>query len=297
MKHPKAKTKPRALPLSAAAIRNIERRGMSRHGIQDLYYNLMTMRVAGLVGVLAGYVLASILIFAIILHFTGGLAGNTRGSFGDAFFFAAQTLTTTGYGDIYPVSLTANIVATAGMIIGQLNTALAIGVLFARLSRPRPRVVFSKVMVIREVGGVRRLMFRVANERRTEISVAHMSLVMTSDEDDGEGGTLRRLHSLRLDRDFSPVFSLSWLVMHEVTEDSPLWGKEHEDLVRDGNLLVCTITGTDEALNAQVSARYVYGAEDARFGHRFVDVITRTENGDMAIDYSRFHDTEPPENQ
>jgi inward rectifier potassium channel len=291
MKRPKAKAKAPSLPLSAAAIRRIERRGVSMHGVQDLYYNLMTMPIFGLFGVLTGYLFAVIMVFAVILHLTGGLGGNTRGSFADAFFFSVQTLSTTGYGDIYPTSLTANLIATAGMIIGQLNTAIIIGVLFARLSRPRPRVLFSKVMVVREVNGVRRLMFRVANERRSEISAAKMTVVLTNDEDDGDGGTIRRLLPLRLDRDFSPVFSLSWLVIHEINPDSPLWGKDPAAMARAGNVLVCSITGTDEALNAAVSARYVYGAEDVRVGHRFVDVITRTENGDMSIDYSRFHDT------
>jgi inward rectifier potassium channel len=291
MKHPRSRKKSPALPLSAAAIRNIERRGVTRHGLQDLYYNLMTMPLFGLLGVLAGYFLASTFVFAVILHFAGGLGGNTRGSFGDAFFFAVQTLTTTGYGDIFPVSLAANLIATLGMIVGQLNTALAMGVLFARLSRPRPRVLFSNVLVVREVNGKRRLMFRVANERRSEISQARMSVVLTNDEDDGDGGIIRRLLPLRLDRDFSPVFSLSWLVMHEINEESPLWGKDREALVRNGNVLVCSISGTDDALNATVTARHVYGAEDVRFGHTFVDVITRAPDGSMSIDYSRFHDT------
>ena len=251
----------------------------------------MTMPIFGLLGVLAAYLFAVIMAFAIVLHLTGGLSGNTHGSFGDAFFFSVQTLSTTGYGDIYPTSLTANLIATAGMIVGQLNTAIIIGVLFARLSRPRPRVLFSKVMVLREANGVKRLMFRVANERRTGISSARMTVVLTNDEDDGDGGTIRRLLPLRLDRDFTPVFSLSWLVVHEITPESPLWGKDHDALARSGNVVVCFLTGTDDAVNATVSARYIYGAEDVRFGHRFVDVITRTEDGDMSIDYTRFHDT------
>jgi inward rectifier potassium channel len=284
------------LPLTASALRNIERRGISRRGVQDLYYNLMTMPLFGLLGVLAGYFLASVLLFAMLLCVTGGLGGATHGSFGDAFFFSVQTLSTTGYGTIYPVSLTANLIASAGMIMGQLNTAIAMGVLFARLSRPRPRVLFSKVAVVREINGVMKLMFRVANERRSEISEAHMSVVLTSDEDDGDGGTIRRLRPLRLERDFSPVFSLSWLVVHEINAESPLWGKDRAALARDGNVLVCSLTGTDDALNASISARHVYGAEDIRFGHRFVDVIAHAENGNVSIDYSRFHDTEQRSN-
>jgi len=264
---------------------------MSQHGLRDLYFNLMTMPLLGLLGVLVGYIFAITLIFAVILHGTGGLAGNTHGSFGDAFFFAVQTLSTTGYGDIYPVSPAANLVASVGMIVGQLNTALATGVMFARLSRPRPRVLFSKALVLREVNGVGRLMFRVANERRSAISQAQVSVVLTNDEDDGDGGIIRRLLPLRLERDFSPVFSLSWLVIHEITEDSPLWGKDREALASAGNVLVCSLYGTDDVLNVSVSARHVYGAEDVRFGHRFVDIIDRKANGEISIDYTRFHDT------
>jgi len=284
------------LPLTAAALKAIERRGISRHGLQDIYYNLMTMPLFGLIGLMAVYFLLVILAFAIAFWMTGGLAGVGHGTFAGAFFFAVQTVTTTGYGSIYPVSVAANSVATAGMLIGQLNMALITSLLFARLSRPRPRVLFSKTLVVRDIKGARMLMFRVANERRGAISEARMHVVLTNDEDDGEGGTIRRLLPLRLERDFSPVFALSWLVMHRITPDSPLWQKDREELARSGNVLVCTLAGTDDALNASISARHVYGAEDVRFGHRFVDIIKRSPTGDMSVDYSRFHDTELFEN-
>jgi inward rectifier potassium channel len=80
-------------------------------------------------------------------------------------------------------------------------------------------------------------------------------------------------------------------VMNDITEDSPLWGKDREALANSGNVLVCSLSGMDEALNASVSARYVYGAEDVRFGHRFVDIIERNARAEVSIDYSRFHDT------
>ncbi len=279
------------LPLSAGSLRAIERRGISHYGWRDLYYNLMTMPLPALMAVLALYFLTVILAFAIALYSAGGLRGVGAGSFAGAFFFAVQTVSTTGYGSIYPVSFAANSIATAGMLIGQLNMALATSLIFARLSRPRPRVMFSKVMVVRERPDGAMLMFRVANERRSEISAAQMSVVMTYDEDDGDGGTLRRLVKLPLEREFSPIFALSWLVMHRITPESPLWGKTRADLARQGNVLVCSLTGTDDALNASITARHVYGAEDVRFGHRFVDVINRTPSGEVSIDYAQFHDT------
>lgn len=291
MKRPRAR-RGKYLPLSAEAIRNIERRGISHHGLMDFYYDLMTLELPALLGLIVLYFFVVNLVFAGIYCAFGGLGGGDgHGRFGDAFFFSVQTFSTTGYGTVYPVSLAANLIAAAEILLGQMNIALVTGVLFARLSRPRPRVLFSKVVVVREIGGVPTVMFRVANERRSGISEAHMTVVVTMDEDDGEGGRMRRLLPLKLERDETSVFALSWLVVHKILPDSPLYGKNREELAEGGNVMVCSLTGTDDGLGATVSARHVYGAEDVRFGHRFVDVIDHNVNGDMSIDYSRFHDT------
>ena len=260
---------------------------MSQHGLRDLYFNLMTMPLLGLLGVLVGYIFAITLIFAVILHGTGGLAGNTHGSFGDAFFFAVQTLSTTGYGDIYPVSPAANLVASVGMIVGQLNTALATGVMFARLSRPRPRVLFSNALVLREVNGVGRLMFRVANERRSAISQAQVSVVLTNDEDDGDGGIIRRLLPLRLERDFSPVFSLSWLVIHEITEDSPLWGKTPEDIAHLQAEILILVKAYDDTFSQTVLARHSYRHDEFVWNRRFAPAFFVDDEGDLVLELKK----------
>ena len=286
----------RLKPLSAEAVRAIERRGIARQGVKDLYYELMTIPLPGLIGLLGLYFVTVNFIFACVYWFMGGLGGlpgGGHGGFADAFFFSVQTLSTTGYGTIYPVSLAANIVVSCEILIGQLNLAVTTGVIFARLSRPRPRVMFSKVAVVRDIGGVQTLMFRVANQRRVEISEAHISVIMLMDEPEVEGGVMRRMMPLKLERDFSPVFALSWLVSHKITPDSPLWGRDQQSLAENGNVFVCLLTGTDEALSATVSARHVYGAEDLRFHHRFVDVISRGADGTLTIDYGRFHETLP----
>jgi inward rectifier potassium channel len=279
------------LPLSAAALRSIERRGVARHGLRDLFYVLMTIRLSMLVALLAGSFVFVNLIFAGIYCLTGGLGGLRHGLFGTAFFFSVQTLSTTGYGAVFPVSVAANIVSATEMLVGVMGTALATGVLFARLSRPQARVMFSKVAVVRQYQGVPTLMFRIVNERRTQIVEARISVTITREEDDGEGGLLRRMITLKLERDVSPVFALSWLVMHRITPDSPLFGKDAESIAKSGNVMICALSGTDDMLNASVYARHIYGAEHMRFGHRFVDVISRSEEGDVTIDYTRFHDT------
>jgi inward rectifier potassium channel len=142
MKRPRHK-KAQQLPFTVAALRSVERRGLRRHGLRDLYYFLMTIPLSGLLGLLAAAFLVVNFLFAIIYYNIDGLGGIDHAGFGAAFFFSVQTYSTTGYGAVYPVSLAANIVSSLEIMMGVLNTALATGVLFARLSRPQARVMFS----------------------------------------------------------------------------------------------------------------------------------------------------------
>lgn len=286
--------------LSEKSIRAIEGHGFFWQGPKDLYYNLMSMPISGLLAILVAYLLVVNLVFTFIYVGMGGLSGwfigvpgSIFGRFANAFFFSVQTLSTTGYGTIYPATLHTNIVASVEILLGQLNIAVSTGVLFARLSRPHLRVMFSKVGVVHNVGGVQTLSFRVANRRRGDVSEAHMSVVMLAHEEDPEFGMIHRMLPLKLEQDTSPIFGPSWMVSHKITPDSPLWGMTYESLAAADNIFICLLTGTDEALNATVSARHVYRAEDLRFNHRFIKVVNRSPNGEISIDHARFHDTEP----
>jgi inward rectifier potassium channel len=57
--------------------------------------------------------------------------------------------------------------------------------------------------------------------------------------------------------------------------------------------IVVTVTGLDETMSQAVHARTSYLAHEVLWGHRFSDVFTQTKDGRLAIDYRRFHDTEP----
>ena len=253
----------------------------------------MTVRLTALLGLLAAAFAVINFVFGVIYYFVGGLGGLHAGGFGAAFFFSVQTLSTTGYGAIFPVSTAADIISSIEIVMGVLSTALATGVLFARLSRPQARVLFSSVCVIARYQGVPTLMFRIVNERRNQIAEARVSVTVTRDEPDENGGVLRRMIGLPLVRDVSPVFALSWLVMHKITEDSPLYGRDIPQMAAAGNVLICSFSGIDDTLKSSIYARHIYGAENLRPGHRFVDVIERQADGEVSIDYRRFHDTLP----
>jgi inward rectifier potassium channel len=264
---------------------------VTHYGLRDIYHTLMTIPLPALLACMAGAFAAINLLFACVYFFTGGLAGVRAGTLAGAFFFSVQTLSTTGYGAIYPVSAAANFISSFEIMAGMLSTALATGILFARLSRPQARVLFSNVAVIRNYQGTPTLMFRIANERRNQIAEARLSVTVTGDEIDEDGGVLRRLYSLKLERDLSPVFALSWLVMHKITPDSPFFGKDVEAAKVAGHVLICSFTGIDDTVNASIYARHVYGAEDVRFDRKFVDVIERSDSGEISIDFGKFHET------
>ena len=251
----------------------------------------MTMPISALLGLFIAIFAVTNLAFAVIYLAVGGIAGARPGDFGDDVFFSVQTISTTGYGALYPKSLAANIVASFEIMAGLLGTALATGMLFARLSRPQAHVLFSRIAVLHPRFGADTLMFRVSNQRRNMITDARISVTITRDETDEHGQVLRRMIDLKLERERSPVFSLSWMIMHVIDEASPLRGLDSEAMKAAGIVLICTLNGLDDTLRANVMARHIYSPDDIRFGKHFVDIFDRNEDGSFAIDYTQFHET------
>ena len=185
-------------------------------------------------------------------------------------------------------------IATAEIITGMMSMAVITSLVFARFSKPTARILFSRNAVITPYDGVPTLMLRVANQRRSYIIEAMASLVLLRDEETSEGHSLRRFHDLKLERSRSPMFALSWLIMHRIDEASPLHGVT-EQAIKDGDMrLAVTISGVDEIFAANVTARHNYDHEDILFDRRFVDIFTDGDHPQhLYVDLARFHDIEP----
>ena len=119
-------------------------------------------------------------------------------------------------GAMYPQTLYAQILVTFEVLVGILLVAMATGLMYARFSQPRARVLFSQVAVICPFNGMDTLMFRVANQRNNRIIEAKIQVSFLANEISLEGMELRRLYDLPLLRSESPSFALSWLVMHQI---------------------------------------------------------------------------------
>lgn len=273
---------------------NILSKGESGFDWRDLYHLLLTLSWPKFLLLISLLYLLTNILFALAYLAGGNCITNARpGSFSDAFFFSVQTMSTIGYGTLYPRTFYANAVVSVEAFAGLLGVAMGTGLMFARFSRPTARVLFSKMAIIAPYNGVPTLMFRTANQRRNLIMEAQIRVNLLRNELTQEGHFLRRLYDLRLARSQTPIFALTWLVMHPIDEESPLYGVTAEELAEEEAELVVTMTGLDATVAQTVHARHSYVGWEILWNMRFVDVFSKLPDGRRCIDYTRFHDVLP----
>ncbi|MBE9206264.1 ATP-sensitive inward rectifier potassium channel 10 [Nostoc sp. LEGE 06077] len=263
---------------------------------RDPYHLLLTVPWTGFVLLIFVFYVAINTLFALAYLLGGDCITNARpGSFLDVFFFSVQTLASIGYGAMYPKTTYANIIVTVEAIAGVMGIAVMTGLAFARFSRPTARVIFSRVAVIVPHDGEPTLMFRTANQRRNLILEAQMRVYLMRDEVTAEGDFMRRIYDLKLLRQQTPGFALSWSVIHVIDQSSPLYGMTPESLSQTNCVLMVSLSGIDETVAQVVHARHSYGTNEILWNHRFVDILHHTSDGNRYIDYNHFHDVLPLE--
>ncbi len=241
------------------------------------------------------FVVANVLFAALYMLEPGSVLGADNVSFQEAFFFSVQTFSTIGYGVLSPGNAWGNAVVTAEAAVSLLSVALATGLVFAKASRAKASVLFSKPLLLTTMHGKPTLTFRVGNARGNEVVDASVTMTVVLDTITPEGHHLRRLRDLKLTRSRSPIFTLTWTVMHEIDEDSPLNGMNFDSPDLPVVSVIVTLVGHDGTYGQTIYARHQYTVDDLRPNHRFMDVISELEDGRIMIDYGRFHDIEPDE--
>ena len=242
---------------------------------------------------LSGLFLLLNLLFAFAYLAVGGVEGAQPGSLADHFFFSVQTMGTIGYGVMHPLSLGAEALVTAEVVVGVSLVALASGMLFAKFSVPRARMQFAEWATISPFDGVPTLMFRLGNERASQIIEATVRVVMMRTERTTEGVTYYRLRDLKLERDHSPAISRSWNLLHRIDDSSPLHGATPETFARDQVEVMVTVVGIDETSAQSLHARHTYLDEQVRWGARHADMVSELPDGSLQLDMREFHRVVP----
>ncbi len=211
----------------------------------------------------------------------------------DCFFFSVQTLATIGYGKISPSGSLPNLLVTFEALTGLFSQAIMTGLMYSRFARPTARIVFSEKAIVQTLDGVPCLMFRIANERQNQILETRIRVTLLMDEVTAEGERFRNFFDLKLERDFSPMFALSFSVVHEITPGSPLYGKTKEELSKLRVEIFASLNGLDEHFLQTIHARFSYTIEDVIWNYRFVDIISRDEAGKVHIAMDKIHEITP----
>jgi len=258
---------------------NVVRLGLPWWKSLNPYHALVTCSwwtFYGLLGV--GYLVTNLLFAAGYLAcgpeaLAGANSITIQDRFFDAFFFSVQTLATIGYGALSPRGLAANTLVAIEALMGLLGVALATGLSFSRFARPQARIRFAERAVVapyREGSG---FMFRLANERSSQL-VEVQATVVLSYLVAGEGGRkARKFVPLALERDKVMFFPLHWTVVHPITQESPMASLDARALAEGDAEIFVLLTAFDEASSQTVHTRTSYKAAEIVFGARYQDIF------------------------
>jgi inward rectifier potassium channel len=219
----------------------------------------------------------------------GSVANARHGVFMDYVFFSIETLATVGYGAMSPANLGGHIVASIEIMLGMAGVALTTGLIFARFAKPKARMMFSQHAIVRNFDGKRMLMLRIANERYNRIVDASALMSIVRLESGADGEAFFRIHDLKLTREHTQVFNLTWTLMHEIDEHSPLHQYDAQRLADTQTRIMVSVTGHDETVAASVYAVHNYEASQVMFDVRFADVLRVSPEGEQIVDLTRFH--------
>ena len=221
-------------------------------------------------------------------------AGLEHHTFLRCFFFSVQTLSTIGYGQVYPVGLGANVLVACESLSGLIGFGILTGLLFARFSRPNPKLLFSKHALVAPYRGITAFEFRVANGLRHNELVEASAKVLLTKFEDVDGVRTRRYYPLALERDRVTFLPLTWTVVHPIDESSPLYGETLDTLRQSQAEFIVLLGGLDEAISAQVNQRTSYSPDEVLWGARFANafLIARTRGGKVTFDMRKFDTVE-----
>ena len=287
------KRKKRDATMRVGAV-ELVKRGAARYDFSDPYHIAIEMSWRGFALAFVGIELGINIVFALLYLASPGCIANVRpSSFSDAFFFSIETLATVGYGTMAPATLYGHSISAIAIVCGMVFTAIMTGLLFVRFSKPRPKILFADQAVVTSHDCSPTVMVRIANGRMTLLTNAMVRLGVVLLEESAEGHSLRSLHDLILSNASLSLFPLTWTVMHEIDETSPLAGYNAEQFKESDARLFLTIEARDNALGAAIHDMHIYTAGEVLFGMHYAEAVTVDDQRRPVADLTRLSLVEP----
>lgn len=275
---------------------NIKRLGVGNHVSFDVYHWLITTSWKRFISiVLLGYIMINTL-FALLYFIIGAdkFGGITQVSgmedFLQLFFFSAQTLTTVGYGHIYPNSTLISSIAAIESMFGLLGFALATGILYGRFSRPKADIEYSNEALISPYKDHTSFMFRIANQKQNELIELDCQLALAINNPETKK---REFHFLELERQKINFLPSSWTIVHPINEVSPLYAYTEKGFEESDAEFIILLKAINDTYSQTVYSRRSYKPSEIVWNAKFTPVKSIPNNkGGISINLKDIHEFE-----
>lgn len=267
---------------------NIEKRGINFMERISWYHTMLAMpRIKFILLIFLFYISVNFL-FAIVYYFMGveklsGMIAHTpTDKFIEAYFFSAQTFTTVGYGRVNPIGFTASAVASLEALLGLMSFAVVTGLLYGRFSRPKAFFKFSSQALIAPYKNGTALMMRVAPFKNTNLTEAEAKVTLGLNIEE-HGKMVNKFFILELEFEKINSLSLSWTIVHPITESSPFYNFTADDYKNARGEVIVFVKAFDDMFSNTIVARTSYTFNEFVVGAKFVPMYHRSGDGNSTI--------------
>lgn len=267
---------------------NIEKKGVGYFEKISWYHVLLEMpRFKFLTVILVFYFVINLL-FGFFYFLLGGdklsgiIANSPFKEFEETFFFSCQTFTTVGYGRISPIGFVASTLSSVEALIGLLSLAVVTGLLYGRFSRPKAFLKFSENALLAPFHNGKAIMLRLAPFKNNTLTDAEAKLTLGLIVEE-KGKPVNKFYQLPLEYHTVNSLTLSWTIVHPITETSPFYNFTKEDFQNAQGEILVFIKAFDDMFSNTVVARTSYTLNEIIVGARFEPMYRKSENKNKTL--------------
>ncbi|MDQ3141237.1 MAG: ion channel [Bacteroidota bacterium] len=183
-------------------------------------------------------------------------------------FFSIQTFTTVGYGGMHPTGYSTQALAGFEALCGLLNFAVFTGLVYARFSKPKSKIIFSENGLISPYQNGLSIQIRLANMLNYKIIDMEASMVISFNQKT-PGVSPRLFRTVPLELNKIVLFPLNWTLVHFMNDQSPLFSFTETDFKDTSVEILVFLKGYDSTHSQLVHAMKSYHFDDFIWNAKF----------------------------
>ena len=228
---------------------------------------------------------------------TNGTCAVEVKDFNSAFLLSLETQVTIGYGNVNVAGdcIPGSFLLIIQSLIGIFIDAVMLGLIFAKITRPRHRrrtIIFSKQAVVYEEDGHQYFEVRIADLRQSQMVEAHVRLQLYWYELVDPVNERYKFRQCDLDCGYEDgtdrvILIMPVCVRHRIREGSPLYKLNPTRLSTMEHLeIVVILEGIVEPTGLTAQALWSYTKDEILIDHIFAPIISKRDSS-WEVDFSR----------